>query len=251
MRSVRTALAVLETVGEHQPVGLSALARHLGLPKATVQRSLNALKDAGWLVQDLLDPGRWLVSARLAVLAEATPVVQEVRAASRPHLGELRDRTGETIGLFTIDGDHMVLLEGIEGTHIVRAVERQQGMLPIHVSAAGRAMLACLPAEQRRAAVTRLASVGLHQYTPSSTTDGQELLEHLAQDAERGFAVVDGEYVEDLCGVGAAVIGPDGTPIAGLALLAPAHRMRASDLAMVGREVGTCAARISDGLRHR
>ena len=36
----------------------------LDLPKATVQRSLNALADAGWLVQDLLDPGRWTVSAR-------------------------------------------------------------------------------------------------------------------------------------------------------------------------------------------
>src|SRR5262245_9501917 len=159
MRSVRTALSVFEAVAERQPVGLSALARDLDLPKATVQRSLSTLAEAGWLVQDLLDPGRWMVSARFAVLADAAPLALAVRSAARAPLADLRDRTGETVGLFTIDGDHMELLDGIEGTHVVRAVARS-GPLPIHVSAAGRAMLACLPEDQRRAAVQRLARIG-------------------------------------------------------------------------------------------
>jgi IclR family transcriptional regulator, acetate operon repressor len=257
MRSVRTALSVFEAVAEHQPVGLSALARHLDLPKATVQRSLSTLAEAGWLVQDLLDPGRWMVSARFAVLADASPVAQAVRAAARAPLADLRDQTGETVGLFTIDGDHMEMLDGIEGTHLVRAVARS-GPLPIHVSAAGRAMLACLPADQRRAAVERLARVrpadgggngkALPRYTDRSALDVASLLVHIAEAERTGYAVVDGEYVPDVCGIGAAIRRSGGAPAAGIALLGPSHRLTPDALVPIGRQVADCAAQISAAL---
>lgn len=263
MRSVRTALSVFEAVAERQPVGLSALARDLDLPKATVQRSLSTLAEAGWLVQDLLDPGRWMVSARFAVLADAAPLAQAVRAAARRPLADLRDETGETVGLFTIDGDHMELLDGIEGTHVVRAVARS-GPLPIHVSAAGRAMLACLPDDQRRAAIRRLArggngngtgngtgngaGSGLTRFTDRSSLDVAALLDHIAEAAERGYAVVDGEYVPDVCGIGAAIRGPGGAPAAGIALVGPSHRLTPDTIRAIGRQVASCAALISDSL---
>jgi len=251
MRSVRTALSVFEAVADRQPVGLSALARDLDLPKATVQRSLTTLAEAGWLVQDLLDPGRWSVSARFAVLADATPLVQAARLAARPHLAALRDATGETVALFTIDGDHMVLLDGIEGTHVVRAVESQVGPLPIHASAAGRAMLAALPADQRTAAVARLAAVGLERYTDRSVLDAGRLLARVAEATKRGYAVVDREYLDDLTGVGAAVLGPGGAPVAGVALLAPSYRLPKNATAAMGRRVATAAAHIGADLRRR
>jgi IclR family acetate operon transcriptional repressor len=249
MRSVRTALLVFEAVAEHQPAGLSALARELDLPKTTVQRSLAALADSGWIAQDILDPGRWVVSARFAVLADAAPLARAVRVAAQPHLAALRDETGETVGLFTIDGDHMVLLEGIDGTHIVRAVERQVGPLPIHVSAAGRAMLACLPDEARRTVVERLATAGLDRYTKRSIVDVERLLDRIGDATRRGYAIVDGEYVDDLCGVGAAVTDEAGFPVAGVALLAPSHRLKASSANAMGRRVVACTDRISDTLR--
>lgn len=49
MRSVRTTFRILEAVAEHQPIGLSELARRLGLPKSTVQRSLATLAELGWI----------------------------------------------------------------------------------------------------------------------------------------------------------------------------------------------------------
>ncbi|CAN5606243.1 N/A [soil metagenome] len=251
MRSVRTALNVFEGVADRQPVGLSALARDLELPKATVQRALTALADAGWLVQDLLDPGRWSVSARFAVLADATPLVQAARIAACPHLAALRDATGETVALFTIDGDHMALLDGIEGTHVVRAVESQVGPLPIHASAAGRAMLGALPDEDRRAAVGRLAADGLHRYTDRSILDVDRLLARVAEASKRGYAVVDREYLDDLCGIGAAVLGPGGAPVAGVALLAPSYRLPTSAVAATGRKVADCATLIGADLRRR
>jgi IclR family acetate operon transcriptional repressor len=241
MRSVRTALQVFEGVAARQPVGLSRLARELELPKATVQRALAALADGGWLVQDLLDPGRWTVSTRVALLAEAAPPAQAVRNAVRPNLAALRDATGETVGLFTIDGDHMVMLEVLEGTHVVRAVERDTGALPVHVSAAGRAMLAELDPRERKLAIDRLASDGLVPYTDRSPVDAGALRERVDQAAAAGFAVVDGEFMDEVCGVGAAVTAPDGRPLAGIALLAPAFRVR--------EQLPALGARVADAAR--
>jgi IclR family transcriptional regulator, acetate operon repressor len=241
MRSVRTALQVFEGVARHQPIGLSQLARELGLPKATVQRSLAALADAGWLVQDLLDPGRWTVATRVALLAEAAPPAQALRAVVRPHLAALRDTTGETVGLFTIDGDHMVLLDMLDGTHVVRAVERgDTNALPVHVSAAGRAMLAALEPRERRLAIERLSAGGLTPYTEQSPIDAVALQARVDDAAAVGYAVVDGEYLDDVCGVGAAVVAPDGRPLAGIAVLAPAFRVR-EQLAEFGVQVAASA----------
>jgi IclR family acetate operon transcriptional repressor len=136
-------------------------------------------------------------------------------------------------------------------------------------------MLACLPADQRRAAVERLARVrradddalggngigtgigtagrgrrnpGLPRYTDRSALDVATLLARIA-DAERtGYAVVDGEYVPDVCGIGAAIRRPGGAPAAGIALLGPSHRLTPDALAPIGRQVANCAARISAAL---
>ena len=59
MQSVLRSLLVLEAVAEHQPVRVGELTPLLGLPKSTVQRSLETLAEAGWLRQVDGDLTRW------------------------------------------------------------------------------------------------------------------------------------------------------------------------------------------------
>jgi IclR family acetate operon transcriptional repressor len=243
VRSVRTALSVFETVAELQPVGLSAIARRLDVPKTTVQRSLATLAEAGWLVPQLGESGRWTVSARFAVLTTASPTALTTREIARPHLAALREQTGETVSLFTIEGAHMVMLDGVESRHAIRVVEQEVGPLPIHVSAAGRAMIATQPPEQRRASVEQLGKAKLLRYTERSVVDTKELLRRINIAARVGYAVVDREYLDDLSAVGAAVLSA-GTPVAGVALLGPSYRLTPTVLTEMGRTVADCAMRI-------
>jgi IclR family acetate operon transcriptional repressor len=243
VKSVRTALSVFEIVAELQPVGLSAIARRLEIPKTTVQRSLTALAEAGWLVPQLDDSGRWTVSARFAVLTSAAPAALTTREVARPHLAALRELTGETVSLFTLEGSRMVMLDGVESRHAVRVVEQEVGPLPIHVSAAGRAMIAALPPDQRRSAVEQLGRAKLVRYTERSVVDVKELLRRITIAAQVGYAVVDREYLDDLSAVGAAVLSAQ-TPVAGVALLGPSYRLTPASLAEKGRMVAQCAARI-------
>jgi len=116
VKSVRTALRVFEEVAARQPVGLSELSRRLDVPKASVQRALTTLADAGWLRHDVSAPGSWVVTARFSVLADASPEVIAARDAARPVLSSLREKLDGSPGFFVLDGDRMVLLAGPEET---------------------------------------------------------------------------------------------------------------------------------------
>lgn len=243
VRSVATALRIFEVIARRQPIGLSALARELDVPKSTVQRGLVTLADRRWIVQDLLGQGRWSVSARLAVLAEPEPILQTARALARPLLPGLRDRTGGPAALFTIDGDRMGMLDGYEG--IVADLESQRGPLPIHASGAGRAMLAALPVARQRQIVARLEEQGLTAYTPRTVTDGAALLAAIVEARRDGCAIVVDEYLPRVATVGAAITGSDGLPIAAVAAIVTAPSPTPAELRAVGREVAAVATTVS------
>jgi IclR family transcriptional regulator, acetate operon repressor len=227
VKSVRTALRVFEEVAACQPVGLSELSRRLGVPKASVQRALTTLADTGWLRHDVNQPGLWVVTARFSVLADASPAVIAARDAARPVLRSLRDKVDGFAGFFVLDGDRMVLLAGPDETTL-RAHTSIQGPLPVHVSAAGRAILARMPDDT----VDEI----LHRTLPRDGAEGAALEQHVRASVEQarrdGYALVRGEYVDDLGVVAAAVVDSFGAPVAGLAVMVPLDRIEQGGVAL-------------------
>jgi IclR family acetate operon transcriptional repressor len=241
VKSVRTALRVFETVAARQPVGLSELSRALDVPKPSVQRALDTLFAAGWLRRDLTDPGKWLVAARFAVLADTAPAVVAAREAARAHLPALRDELDVHVGLFVLDGDHMTLVAGPGGPEAIRTVELTFGPLPIHVSAAGRAILSRLPLPTRREVLDR----SLRRYTDATLTDPDEVLAEVERAEADGFAVVAGEYQEGMAVAAAPVLDRFGMPIAAVAAFGDSAGF---DRARFGDAVVACARAIGDDL---
>ena len=236
MKSVATTIRVFEAVAAAQPIGLSELSRRLEVPKASVQRALAALAAAGWLRQDVAEPGRWVVSARFALLADAAPDVVAVREAARPHLDALRESTGFGVGLLVLDGDHMVLVAGPPEASMLKAVEESLGPLPVHVSAAGRAILSRLPLATR----TELLDRALRRYTPNSLTAPEAVLAEVERAEQVGYAVIRGEYQPDVSVVAAPIL-QHGVPVAAAALFVSDAEVRESEL---GATVVACAAAI-------
>ena len=252
MKSVRNALRVFEEVAARQPVGLSELARRLELPKASVQRALTTLEGTGWLRHDVNHPGQWVVTARFSVIADASPSVIAARDAARPLLRALREKADGWSGFFVLDGDRMVLLAGPEETTL-RSHEASRGPLPVHVSAAGRAILARLPDDKVDEILERTLP------DPGDDATAEELGRHVRDGVARarrdGFAVVRGEYVDDLGVVAAPVVDADGAPVAGLAVMVPVERLDEG----AGPELGallvdaadTVSAAVADGSASR
>ena len=83
-----------------EPSGLAQLVADTGLPRATAHRLAVGLEIHGLLERD--SSGRWRPGPLLAVLAAGAP--DPLLAAAADVLPRLRDRTGESVQLYRLDG---------------------------------------------------------------------------------------------------------------------------------------------------
>jgi IclR family acetate operon transcriptional repressor len=219
MNNVLTALRVLEAVGDKQPVGVSELSRLLGVPKTTVQRSLDTLRTAGWL--DRNPQGTWYLSLRCAVLGRRAGHKASLRELARPAMLKLWQSTDESVRLWLPQGHSVIQVESIDSSQAVRSVGSStfDGSLPMHASAAGKAILALLPPDE----VDVLLAPPLEALTPWTMTDPDEVRAQLEQIRRLGYAETRNEVARDVGGIAAAITA-DGRPVAAIVLSIPMHR---------------------------
>jgi IclR family acetate operon transcriptional repressor len=245
MRSVTTALQVLEAVAVDQPVGLSALARTLRLPKATVQRSLATLAEAGW-IEPYEDTGRWQVGVRAFVVGSVVSSRGGLRSAALPVMKALSAEVGETVHLVVPSGRDAVLVERIDSPRPLRAVVSLGTRGALHATSNGKAILASLPSEE----VEAYLAEGLAATTKRTIVDPAVLRAELARITELGYAVCHEEIEEGVVSVGAA-IRQGGHTVASLSISGPASRMPDELLDDYGKKVHRAAESIADALPAR
>ena len=238
-QSIHTAVRVVELVGHRGPIGVSELARTLDLPKSTAQRTLHTLRAAGWLRQ--ATGGRWSLTLRCAAVGRGLLSEEALRAAARPLLIELRDRTHETTRWFLIEGESLVVVDGAESDHAVRAVESELALpVPLHATAVGKALLARWPRAQVDAALgSSLAAV-----TPKTITSLDALHVDLDRIRTRGWGEVREELYLDVGGVAAVAPVNDDTAV-GIGVSYPLHRSSATTIRSYGALVADAAERLA------
>ncbi len=111
MRNVVTALEVLEGVARSQPVGLSALARKLNLPKTTVHRCLTTLAAAGWVAAASDAQAQWTVTSRVFTVAFAAANRVDLASNVVPHLHRLAREVRASARARIRDGDELIVIE--------------------------------------------------------------------------------------------------------------------------------------------
>ena len=241
MANVVSTLRILEAVSERQPVGVSDLARTLGLPKTTVQRGLETLGSAGWLRQS--ERGSWSLTMKVAVVGHRAGNEHGIRDLALSHMTRLRQDTGESVRLWVPDGDSVVLVETLESSQSVRAVTVVGSAVAMHASSAGKAILAALPDDELE---MRLPAT-LAGYTPRTITDRGDLLRALVEVRRRGYAESNRETHPDVGGVAAAIVA-SGRPVAALGVVLPMHRVTAGMVKSFGTLVSDAAQELSQTL---
>ncbi|WP_017611835.1 IclR family transcriptional regulator [Nocardiopsis salina] len=203
--AVTRASAILDVLAEQRGrrMGISELARRLGVAKSSVSNICNALVDSGLLRQtpEGFGLGQRLVSHAEAYLA-SVDIVDEFQDVCRSATLD------ETVQLAVLDDLRLevVYLARRDGRQPVVLVSQIGRSLPATTTATGKAMLAALPADELRGQLERNAP--LPQLTPKSITDPVDLERELAAVREQGHAVDDGETAEGLLCIAMAVPGP-------------------------------------------
>jgi IclR family acetate operon transcriptional repressor len=246
MQSVLRSLKVLEAVSELQPIGVSELARNVGLPTSTAQRIMVTLADAGWVRQTADDTGRWTVTAKALVIGRRAIGEVGLREAATGPMSRLRDLTGETINLSAVDGtERLVMIERADSEQAVRTFLPLGGLSPLHASSSGRAVLAAFSDDIVEQVIRR----GLAALTERTTTDPAALRRKIKETRRVGYAVNIGENRPGVCAIGAAVLARTGEPVAGLSISIPESRFSRKRVPEWGAMVTAAAAEIGTNLR--
>ena len=242
--SVRNAARVLRSFsGAGQELGVSELARQLGLGKSTTHRLLATLAHERLLEQDP-KTGRYRLGLALYELGTTVSEHVDLHEASLPVLSTMRHSTGEMVHVAVLDGLEVVYVERLE-SHLMLPVFRKVGhRLPAHITSSGKVLLAALPRDQLLA---KLRGVALERRTSRSITDPDQLLQDLDAVAARGWAVNAEEGHAGVVSVGAPVRGYDGRVIAAVSIVGATHRMQPAmrrHTALVTESAGVISRRL-------
>ena len=245
IQSLDRGLAILEAVAASpQPVPLRQLTDLIGIDRSSVFRLANTLRQRRFLAHPkdskdyILGPTAWRLSRRYGRTVLGT--------FFHHHLQELTATLGET--------SHFAVREGVEVFFIdhqipagqVVSVAGQTGeYAPLHCTAHGKALLA----DYDRAALTGLLGrAALPAHTRRTIKSVTRLAQACAKVRLEGFAVDDGEYIEEVRCVAAPIRDPQGEIVASVGISSPVTRLHIKAVARAAAEVKKTADAISASL---
>jgi IclR family transcriptional regulator, pca regulon regulatory protein len=235
---------------EHPVRGIADMADALELGRSTTHRYATTLVTLGYLEQG---PSRkYRLSSRVSDFGLSLLDSMTVRRLAREHLRELRALTGRTVGLAMLDGSEVAYIDRWQGSRRGQyAVDLGVGLgsrLPVHCSAAGKALLARLPAAEQR---ELLADLRLARRAPNTLTTKASLraeLERIAA-ADDELAVEDEELLVGRRAIAAVVVDRQGEPLAAVELTVPAEAYTLEQLLeQLGPDVLATTERITAAL---
>src|SRR5436309_16116093 len=167
LSSVSTAVRLLKAFSEEQvEIGISDLAKRLGVAKSTVHRLAVTLVGEGMLEQNP-DTGKYRLGIALFRLGSLVRRRMNVSNEARPLLRDLREKVNETVHLAVLDGSEIMYVFNLERTQAIRMRSDVGVRKPAYCTAAGQAILAF----QSDDVVERVIRDGLAQRTPQTITD--------------------------------------------------------------------------------
>lgn len=221
LSSVSSALRLVKAFSQDRPsMGITTLAKQLGLAKSTVHRLATTLVAEGFLEQDPKD-GQYRLGLLLFTLGTGVRRSLSVSVQAKTVLDRLKDKTTENIHLSVLADLDIVYLFTLESTHAF-GIRNYLGMRrPAHCTAEGRVILAHSPSHT----LQRITQSGLKAQTGKTITQTQAWLERLESIRLVGYAMDEGECDAELRTLAAPVFDAQGTVIAAVSLAGPSSRL--------------------------
>jgi DNA-binding IclR family transcriptional regulator len=140
LQSVGIALDILDALLEAPELGLSELARRVGIAKSTAHRTCSVLVERGLLERS--PSGAYHLGLRFVEYGHFAAARSAVTDRALPLLVELRNAIGETVQIGVASGVDVVYVERVEGRHALRYATGNPRRSPVHRSSAGKAIAA-------------------------------------------------------------------------------------------------------------
>jgi IclR family transcriptional regulator, KDG regulon repressor len=247
LSSVATATRLLKAFSEHEvEIGISALARRLGIAKSTAHRLAVTLVAEGLLEQDR-ESGKYQLGIALFRLGALVRRRMNVSNEARPYLYDLRQKTNETVHLAILDGSEIMYVYNLESTQAIRMRSDIGVRKPAYCTAEGQAILAFQPS----GIVDRVVREGLVARTPKTLTNPEKFRKALGLVRQRGCAVEDEESELGMVCIAAPIRNDQGEVAAAVGIAGPVTRLSKKSVVAVIPHVIATADLISVRLGYR
>ncbi len=227
LSTVRNAARLLKVFRSREAdLGVSELARRLGLGKSTVHRMLTTLVAEG-LIEQNPRTGGYRLGIVMFELGQAVRVHMDLHAAVTPVLGDLRAQTGESSQVGVLDGHEVVYVDRLESAHSLRLFTETGRRVPVHCTSSGKVLLAYLPDSKRE---TVLRSAPMAALTPQTITDAGRLAGELDRVRRRGWAEAVNEREIGVASIAAPIRDASGEVVAAISIGVPLARCSVASL---------------------
>jgi DNA-binding IclR family transcriptional regulator len=218
--TTETSLQILMLLKEHQGLTLAEITDELDVARSTIHRHLLTLEDNAFIVRE---SGTFHIGLRFLDFGIRARERIEYFDVACDLVDRVAETTGEKVWLVAKEGDFSVHLYKAYGDNPLETSARVGQRRHLHQLAAGKAILAVLPEDERQSIIERR---GLPEKTENTITHRNELLDELVTIEDRGYAFNIGESITGLNAVGASIRDEDGYPIGSLSISGPAHRVK-------------------------
>jgi DNA-binding IclR family transcriptional regulator len=244
LSSVANAIRLVKAFTDDEyEIGISSLARRLGLGKSTVHRLATTLIEADFLERNP-ETGAYRLGLALFELGALVRRKMDVANEARPYLKALMEKTGETVHLAVLDHASVLYINTIASRQAIRMSSTVGARVPSHSSSEGKVLLAYRSAEF----VESVIESGLAMRTPKTIAKPQALREELATVRSRGYALDDEETEIGLRSLAAPIRTHNGQAVAAISIAGPTQRVSKKILQGYVSDVVAAANAISQRL---
>lgn len=221
VKTAETVFEVLETLRSMDGARVTELANEMGMAKSTIHRHLSTLESNEYVVKQ---GDKYFIGLRFLALGEYARNREEAYQRIRPKVEQLANETDESAQFLVAEHGKAIYIYRETGNDAVNTPNSRVGeRIPLHATAAGKAILSCYPEEDIRTITER---VGVDQLTANTITDGETLHEELETIKNRGYSMNQEENVEGVHAVGVPIQRTDDLPIGAISVSGPAYRLQ-------------------------
>lgn len=212
VKAAETSVAVLEAVRRLDDPGVSDVARELDRSKSGIYKHLRTLTDLGYLSRSgdayRVGLGAWGLAA---TVTERFPLADGRRSVDS--LAASTDRS-VTLVLYEDGGAYYAYQNSTPA--VVDQVGGVGDQLPLHASAAGKAILGYLPARRRDEILAARSAPAL---TGETITDQDALRDRLESVSDQRTAVERGERATGITAIAAPILASAGSPVGAISVV--------------------------------
>ena len=220
IHSINRAIQILNSLTSKKEMGITELSKKLNLHKSTVYRILITLEDESIVARNNFSQ-KYRLGMKLFELGNIVKEQIEIKNYALPFMGELAQKTEESVGLSIIMDSKKVYIEKIESLKEIRQIIELGKSFPLYSAASGKCLLAFM---QNNKINKIIQEEKLIKLAPNTITDPVILKKQLKQIRREGYAVSIEETFVDSISIAAPILDSTGKSVAAISVYGPFSR---------------------------